>query len=59
VETGAMSDAGSDRSTAEEEEVILAIVQGLLDTVANRDKEGMSEILMPSVGAPETVKEND
>jgi hypothetical protein len=42
-----MSDARSDRSTAEEEEVILATVQSLLDTVANRDKEGMSEILIP------------
>jgi hypothetical protein len=42
-----MSEAGSDRPTAEEEEVILATVQRLLDTVANRDKEGMREILMP------------
>jgi hypothetical protein len=42
-----MSHAGSDRSTAEEEEVILATAQRLLDTITNRDKEGMSEILIP------------
>lgn len=43
----AMSDAGSERSTAEEEEVILATVQKLLDAIANRDKAGLSEILVP------------
>jgi hypothetical protein len=43
-----MSDAGSERPTvAEEEEIILATVQRLLDTVANRDKKSMSEILLP------------
>lgn len=47
VKAGAMSRAGSGRSTAEEEKVILATVQRLLDTMANRDKEGMSEILVP------------
>ena len=31
----------------EEEEVILAVVQQLLDTVANRDKEGMRALLVP------------
>jgi hypothetical protein len=43
----AMSDSGSERSTAKEEEVILATVQRLLDTIANRDKTGLSEILVP------------
>jgi hypothetical protein len=47
MEAEAVSDAGFDRSADEEEEVILAIVQRLLDTVANRDKDGMSEILIP------------
>jgi len=42
-----MTDAGPERPAAEEEEVILATAQRLLDTVANRDKEGMSEILLP------------
>ena len=31
----------------EEEKVILATVQRLLDTVANRDKDGMRKILLP------------
>jgi hypothetical protein len=42
-----MSDTRSERSAAEEEDVILTIVQRLLDTIANRDKAGMSEILVP------------
>ena len=42
-----MRDAGSERSTAEEKEAILAIVQRLLDTIANRDKAGLIEILVP------------
>jgi hypothetical protein len=45
--TLAMSDAGSERSTVEEEEVILATVQTLLDMIANRDKAGLSEITVP------------
>ena len=42
-----MTDAGPDRPAAGEVEVILATAQRLLATVANRDKEGMSEILLP------------
>jgi Putative lumazine-binding len=33
--------------TEEEQKVIIATVQRLLDTVANRDKDGMREILLP------------
>jgi hypothetical protein len=43
----ALSGAGSDHSGPEEEKVILATVRRILDTIAYRDKEGMSELLVP------------
>lgn len=45
-EVRVMSDARSKRSTAEEK-VILATIQRLLDAIANRNKAGLREILVP------------
>jgi hypothetical protein len=42
-----MSETRSERSTAEEEEVILTVVRRLLDTIANRDKAGLSKVFVP------------
>jgi uncharacterized protein (TIGR02246 family) len=46
-----MGDTRSERSTAQKREVILATVQRLLDSIANRDKAGLSEILVPEGSA--------
>jgi hypothetical protein len=42
-----LSDAGSDRPEPEEEKAVLATVHRILDTIAQRDQEGMSELLVP------------
>ena len=42
-----MSGTGPECPAAEEKDIILATVQRLLDTVANHDKKGMSEIFVP------------
>lgn len=42
----ALSGAGSDCSGPDEEKVVLATVRRILDMIAHRDKEGMSELLV-------------